>query len=393
MTAGLLDLNDHVFGKPREILCVSLALALHVPLLFWKGRPDAGPLGDPIVGVDFVVEEEKPEVEPPPKKEEPKEATFFERVQKMVGLASRPAPVDKLLAEPAKPELSGASAAGPIQVSRKVQSILGEEKLSDKARGGLSGTISVDNIKTEAGLAAGGIGAGPIVGGGGTIKSKSTAFRVGSKDLPFAVKNAPDGDLSNGQDADAPRIAVSKRSDRGIKSVSTAFFGTGGGTGGGDGPGDGSGGGGGALKDKGSGLSGVSGGFAGIGDVGGSSSGGSSISGVGVGGTGRGVGGGGGRSPYEITGPLSNRRILETVLPPYPDWAREQGLIASVSLKFFVLHTGGVKGNITVQRSSGYAKLDNAAIQALRLWRFEPLSDAQYGQEQWGIITFKFRAL
>ena len=71
-----------------------------------------------------------------------------------------------------------------------------------------------------------------------------------------------------------------------------------------------------------------------------------------VSGTGRGVGGGNGRSPYEISGALANRRILNAVLPVYPDWARDQGLIASVSLKFFVLHTGVVKANITVQRSS-----------------------------------------
>jgi protein TonB len=148
------------------------------------------------------------------------------------------------------------------------------------------------------------------------------------------------------------------------------------------------------LRDRGtSGLSGTSGGFAGIGDVGGSSSGGgSNLSGA-VSGTGRGVGGGSGRSPYEISGALANRRILNAVLPVYPDWARDQGLIASVSLKFFVLHTGAVKANITVQRSSGYGKLDAAAIDALRQWRFEPLSEAQYGQEQWGFILFKFRAL
>ena len=60
MTA--LELNDHVFGKPREMVFLAAALILHAPLLFWKARPDLGPTGDPIVGVDFVIEEEaKPE--------------------------------------------------------------------------------------------------------------------------------------------------------------------------------------------------------------------------------------------------------------------------------------------------------------------------------------------
>ena len=188
------------------------------------------------------------------------------------------------------------------------------------------------------------------------------------------------------------------RSDKGIKKISTGFFGTGGGTGGGDGAGHGSGGGGGALTDKGggtgTGLSGVGGAFDGIpSDVsggGGRQSG--SLSGIGSGGGG-GSGTGGGKSPFEITGPLSGRKILYLQLPPYPDWAREKGLIATVSLRFYVFHTGVVKNNITVSRSSGYQKLDDAALKALSEWRFEPLPSSQYGQEQWGLITFKFRAL
>jgi protein TonB len=90
---------------------------------------------------------------------------------------------------------------------------------------------------------------------------------------------------------------------------------------------------------------------------------------------------------------LSGRKILNQVLPPYPEWAREQGLIATVSLAFFVRHTGEVnESNITVKRTSGQVRLDNAAAAALKKWRFEPLPESQYGREQWGIITFKFRA-
>ncbi len=385
MTATL-ELHDHVFREPREILCLAVALLLHAPLLFWRAQPDAGPLGDPIVGVDFIVEEETPPEVAPPKKEEPESESFFEKVQKMVGLSTKPAPIEKLLQEPAKPELAGMAPTNAIQVTRKVESILGSEKLTDKSRGGLSGAIDVGNIKTESALSAGGVGVGAIALGGGTIKDKSTAYRVGKGDLPFALKTARGGGLLSEADPDAPRIAVVNRSDKGIKSVSSAFFGTGGGNGSGDGSG-------GTLKDKG-GLSGSSGGFAGIDDLpGGGSPGGRGLAGTDPGGSGSGVGGGSGRVPFEITGALSNRKILQSVLPPYPDWAREKGLIATVGLEFSVSHTGVVKKNITVQRSSGYPLMDEVAMTALLKWRFAPLPEAQYGEEQTGVITFKFRAL
>jgi TonB family protein len=45
-----------------------------------------------------------------------------------------------------------------------------------------------------------------------------------------------------------------------------------------------------------------------------------------------------------------------------------------------------------VQRTSGYPALDNLAMASLKQWKFEPLPAAQYGKEQWGIITFRFRA-
>lgn len=399
MMSNRLELNDHIFGKPREVVFLAIAVVLHIPIFFWKGRPYTGPQGDPIIGVDFVIEEDTPSetTPPPPPVEKEKKVTFYEKVQKMVGLAAKPASVEKIgPTGPAKDELSGMGDSGKIAVAKKVESILGGDTLTSKTRG-LSGTLSVNNIKSETGLVSGGVGAAPIATpGGGTLKSKSTAFRLGSKDVPFAVKRAPEGDLPAGLE-DAPRIAVASRGDRGTKSVSTAFFGSGGGTGGGTGSGDGAGGG--TLKDKGgagSGLSGVSGGFSGLGDGDGLSGGGrqgGSLSGVSVGGGGGGGGGTGSRSPYEITGPLSGRRILSQVLPPYPDWAREQGLIATVSVAFFVRHTGEVnESNMTVKRTSGHVRLDNAAMEALKKWRFEPLPESQYGREQWGIITFKFRA-
>lgn len=62
----MLQVNDHIFGAPREILCVSLALLVHVPLYFWHARPDLGPMGDPITEIEFSVEQEEAKPPPPP---------------------------------------------------------------------------------------------------------------------------------------------------------------------------------------------------------------------------------------------------------------------------------------------------------------------------------------
>ncbi|MBK8871765.1 MAG: TonB family protein, partial [Elusimicrobia bacterium] len=257
-----------------------------------------------------------------------------------------------------------------------------------------AGAFDVGKIETKGpGLAGVGIGPGDKLGGG-TLKEKSSGFKIAQGDLPFAVKKTGGGLADS--DADAPRIALSNKTDKKVTSVSTAFFGTGGGTGGGDGPGEG---GGGALKDKsggGKGLVGVSGGFSGMGAPGTvSGSGGGGLVGVPSRAAGGGGGGGGGKVPYEISGSVANRAILFQVLPKLPDWAKEKGLFAIVRIEFFVRHTGEVNINKTnVVQSSGYPSLDATTMEALNQWRFIPLDDpAQKGKEQVGTIKFIFKAL
>lgn len=403
-----LDLNDHVFGKPREFLCLTVAILLHAPLIWWQASPYEPTQGDPITGVDFIIEEEPKDEPPPPVKvvEPVAKPSFFEKVQKSLGLATpKPVSIQKLVDSTPKPtQLAGTTSAGPISTSKRIESILGSDKLTDKTRtpgSPLAGTLAVSNIKSQASLAPGGIGAGPIKAGGGTLQNKSQgSFKLGAKDLPFNVARNPAGDLPAGME-DAPRIAVAGgRSSKSIRRISTESFGTGGGTGGGTGSGDGSGGGGGALTDKGggvgTGLSGVGGDFDGIpsdsSGGGGRQSG--TLSGVGSGGGGGTGAGSGGKTPFEITGRLSGRKIIYLQMPPYPDWAREKAIIARVVLHFVVTHDGVVKSNVTtVKETSGYKKLDDAAVKALADWHFEPLPASQYGQEQDGFIIFKFRAL
>lgn len=95
------------------------------------------------------------------------------------------------------------------------------------------------------------------------------------------------------------------------------------------------------------------------------------------------------KSMFTITGPLKDRRIEKQVAPEYPAWAQSQGIEASVVLEFTVDPSGLVKQNIVVRRTSGYSKLDETAIRALRLWKFVPLPPDK-NEEQVGLITFNY---
>ena len=91
-----------------------------------------------------------------------------------------------------------------------------------------------------------------------------------------------------------------------------------------------------------------------------------------------------------MSGPAADRALRTRVLPHYPDWAKREGVEASVSLYFIVLPDGSVKPNVLVQKTSGFQDFDREARQALLAWIFEPLSGAN-AAEQWGSITFNFR--
>ncbi len=91
---------------------------------------------------------------------------------------------------------------------------------------------------------------------------------------------------------------------------------------------------------------------------------------------------------FEIAGPLNNRPIVRKVIPQYPAWAEEQGIIGSVRLYFTVTPEGSVRSNIRVTKTTGYPQLDQLGIDALKQWQFAPLNVAEEGQ--WGIITFNF---
>jgi TonB family protein len=91
-----------------------------------------------------------------------------------------------------------------------------------------------------------------------------------------------------------------------------------------------------------------------------------------------------------LMGPISDRPILHSVTPVYPDWAKREGIEASVSLYFVVQPDGKVKPNVLVQKTGGFEDFDESARTALKAWQFKPLAGPQT-MEQWGTVTFHFR--
>ncbi|WP_434130818.1 energy transducer TonB [Sporomusa sphaeroides] len=78
-------------------------------------------------------------------------------------------------------------------------------------------------------------------------------------------------------------------------------------------------------------------------------------------------------------GRISAPQILSKVEPAYPDDARQDGFTGTVGVKIEVLANGRT-GEVRLARSSGRSSMDEAALQAVRKWRFVPAKDEGSGQ-------------
>jgi protein TonB len=80
------------------------------------------------------------------------------------------------------------------------------------------------------------------------------------------------------------------------------------------------------------------------------------------------------------------------VTPPvYPAMSRRLGEEGVVTLMIYVLPDGRV-GDVRVHKSSGFARLDAAAVEAARnKWRFKPATQGGAGVAAWGSYTVRFQ--
>ncbi len=91
-----------------------------------------------------------------------------------------------------------------------------------------------------------------------------------------------------------------------------------------------------------------------------------------------------------LTGEVADRAVTSHEMPVYPEWATRQAVEADVTLAFVVLPDGRIKDGVQVTRTAGFLDFDDAAVAALRQWRFVPLP-AGRSVEQHGSITFHFK--
>lgn len=90
---------------------------------------------------------------------------------------------------------------------------------------------------------------------------------------------------------------------------------------------------------------------------------------------------------YDIDwGGQGQRRIYSYILPAYPQGVNKE---IDIRLRFSILPDGTV-GNILLLTKAD-TKLENAAINSLRQWRFEALAPGQKQNEQTAVIVFPYR--
>jgi protein TonB len=116
-------------------------------------------------------------------------------------------------------------------------------------------------------------------------------------------------------------------------------------------------------------------------------------SGNGAGGTGdseTGAGMGSGSGIAKGAGQYTRARTSDAPKPKYPDTARRDGKEGQVLLRVLV-NEEGRSASVEVNRSSGVEVLDQAALEAIKRWRFAPARLGDRPVESWVRIPIDFR--
>lgn len=97
------------------------------------------------------------------------------------------------------------------------------------------------------------------------------------------------------------------------------------------------------------------------------------------------VGGAGGGTLTSLARPLGGYQHV----PAYPESARRQGVEGVATLRFQV-HTDGTVAEMSVVRSAGHLDLDEAAMDAVKKWRFEPARRGKDAVAVWVTLPVRF---
>jgi protein TonB len=88
--------------------------------------------------------------------------------------------------------------------------------------------------------------------------------------------------------------------------------------------------------------------------------------------------------------PGFNVGYLRNPAPQYPLAARRAGEQGTVLLRVLVTQDG-VPAQVSIERSSGFARLDRAAVEAVRTWRFAPARRGADAVEAWVLVPVVFK--
>lgn len=90
-----------------------------------------------------------------------------------------------------------------------------------------------------------------------------------------------------------------------------------------------------------------------------------------------------------IEPPRGDMAYLNNPAPSYPVASRRNGEHGRVMLRVRVDDKGGVE-TIELQASSGYPRLDEAALTAVRRWRFVPARQGERAVPGWALVPINF---
>lgn len=94
-------------------------------------------------------------------------------------------------------------------------------------------------------------------------------------------------------------------------------------------------------------------------------------------------------APAAIVMPSSSAAYLNNPRPSYPSISRRMGEQGKVMLRVFV-NAQGQPEQIQIQQSSGFDRLDKAAVDAVRRWKFTPGSRNGVAEAMWNIVPINF---
>lgn len=93
--------------------------------------------------------------------------------------------------------------------------------------------------------------------------------------------------------------------------------------------------------------------------------------------------------PAPVVPPNAEASELNNPAPAYPQASRRMGEKGTVTLEILVKANGTV-GDIKVKKSTGFKRLDDAAVRTIRRWKFHPATQAGVAIDYWYEIDFEF---